>query len=759
MPRLITMARPTSSITTFLSALLLLSAGPLVFCRSVPTGDRGDTGPQQTYIVHVRPPAGTVFASSEDRQEWHRSFLPTVGTSSDASQMIYSYGNVISGFAATLSGEELQAMAAKEGFLHANPDRILPLQTTHTAEFLGLQLQDGFVKGSNFGRGVIVGLLDTGVYPDHPSFSDDGMPPPPAKWKGRCDFGASLCNNKLIGARTFVSGSAEGTPPVDDVGHGTHTASTAAGQFVNGAEVLEEALGTAAGMAPRAHLAIYKVCTEGGCMVSDILAAMDTAVEDGVDVLSLSLGGPSRPFYADDLAVGAFGAIEKGVFVSCAAGNSGPLASTLSNDAPWILTVAASTMDRSIRASVKLGNGAVVNGESLYQPKDFPSTPLPLVYAGASAKLGAAFCGNGSLDGLDVNGKAVLCERGGGIARISKGQTVKDAGGAGMILTNQVLDGYSTLADAHVLPASHVGYSDGSAVRTYIATSTNPTASFTFEGTLLGIAPAPTITSFSSRGPSKPSPGILKPDITGPGVSVLAAWPFTVGPPSAGVAGATTFNIISGTSMSTPHLSGIAALLKAANPDWSPAAIKSAIMTTADTLDRSGNPITDERRLQATFFALGSGHVNPTKAVDPGLVYDLTSDDYVPYLCGLNYTSTQVQAITRTSASCATADPIPQWDLNYPSISVILGSASVTVKRTVKNVGAASSIYTVAVHNPQGVSVSVEPPTLQFSTVGEEKSYTVTLSTAGSGEGVSEGQLVWSSGKYKVRSPISVTFH
>ncbi|MQM07445.1 hypothetical protein Taro_040281 [Colocasia esculenta] len=748
---------PNISIVAFVSVLLLptvllLSTGPMVLCR--------DDAAMQTYIVHVRSPAGTVFTGSEDRQEWHRSFLPPTSMSSSAPRMVYSYGNVISGFSARLTREELEAMAAKEGFLHANPDRILPLQTTHTPEFLGLHLQDGFIKGSNFGRGVIIGMVDTGIFPNHPSFGDDGMPPPPAKWKGRCDFGASLCNNKLIGARTFVNGTVGKSPPVDKEGHGTHTASTAAGQFVKGAEMLGEALGTASGMAPRAHLAIYKVCTDEGCAESDILAAMDAAVDDGVDVLSLSIGGVSIPFYADNLAIGAFGAMEKGVFVSCAAGNNGPFSETLSNEAPWILTVAASTMDRSIRASVKLGNGVVLNGESLYQPKDFPSTPLPLVYAESSGNPDAAFCDDGSLDGLDVKGKVVVCVRGGYVGGIDEGKTVKDAGGAAMILMNQVVDGFCTFADPHVLPASQIGYADGTALTAYIGSSGNATATLAFQGTVLGTGstPAPAVTSFSSRGPSGASPGILKPDISGPGVSILAAWPPTVNSSSAMAGRSATFNVISGTSMATPHLSGIAALLRAAHPDWSPAAIKSAIMTTADTLDRRGNPITDQNRLPATYFALGSGHVNPTKAVDPGLVYDLTSDNYVPYLCGLGYTSKQVQAITRMSGSCDTVGRIPQWDLNYPSISVILGSASVTVKRTVKNVGAASSVYTAKVYNPPGVAVSVEPRTLQFSAVGEEKNYTVTLKSTGSGEGaVSEGQLVWSSSKYVVRSPISVT--
>ncbi|URD82545.1 Peptidase inhibitor I9 [Musa troglodytarum] len=204
-----------------------------------------------------------------------------------------------------------------------------------------------------------------------------------------------------------------------------------------------------------------------------------------------------------------------------------------------------------------------------------------------------------------------------------------------MILANQATDGYSTLADAHVLPASHVGFAAGDQIKAYINSSSSPTAALLFKGTILGTSPAPAITSFSSRGPSLASPGILKPDITGPGVSVLAAWP------------GTTFNIISGTSMSTPHLSGIAALIKSVHPDWSPAAIKSAMMTTASVQDHSGNPIVNEQLLPADLFATGAGHVNPAKASNPGLVYDLSADDYIAYLCGLGYASKQVSVIAR----------------------------------------------------------------------------------------------------------------
>lgn len=346
--------------------------------------------------------------------------------------LMYSYRNVMSGFAARLTEEQAKAMEGKDGFVSARREKILHLHTTQTPDFLGLNRQFGFWKDSNFGKGVIIGVLDGGITPNHPSFDDVGMPQPPAKWKGRCEFNFSACNNKLIGARSFnlASKALKGkiTPmddsPIDEDGHGTHTASTAAGTFVEGAEALGNAVGTAVGMAPLAHLAIYKVCFGEDCPDTDILAALDAAVEDGVDVLSLSLGSPPAPFFADNIAIGTFAAIQKGIFVSCSAANSGPFNATLSNEAPWILTVAASTIDRRIIAATKLGNGEEFDGESLFQPNDFPQTFLPLVFPGEKNET-VALCGEGSLKNIDVKGKVVVCERGGGIARIAKGVEVK----------------------------------------------------------------------------------------------------------------------------------------------------------------------------------------------------------------------------------------------------------------------------------------------------------------------------------------------
>ncbi|OAY71431.1 Subtilisin-like protease SBT1.7 [Ananas comosus] len=427
------------------------------------------------------------------------------------------------------------------------------------------------------------------------------MQPPPPRWKGRCAFNASDCNNKLIGIRAFLHGLDNATmSPYDDGGHGTHVASTAAGMFVDKADVNGLANGTASGIAPYAHLAVYKVCHQNRCSLSDVLAGMDSAVHDGVDVLSLSLGGLSLPFYDDDLAIGALGAVEKGVFVSCATGNSGPSNGTTENEAPWILTVGASTMDRSVRATVELGNNiSTFYGESLYQPDNFSAIPLPLIYPGLRGGLKTPYCVNGSLDGVDVPGKIIVCDAG-AVTTVAKGRVVKAAGGLGMIVAYPQAVGFSTFENPHVLPASEVGYTDGLLIKAYAITASAPTASILFERTIVGTKPAPALVYFSSRGPNQADPNILKPDIIGPGVNVLAAWPFQVGSSDSG----SYFNVISGTSMATPHLSGVAALLKSTHPDWSPAAIKSAIMTTATLIGNDNKPIVDETR--ALQISLGS---------------------------------------------------------------------------------------------------------------------------------------------------------
>jgi subtilisin family serine protease len=606
-----------------------------------------------------------------------------------------------------------------------------------------LQQDFGFWKDSNYGQGVIIGVLDTGIFPNHPSFSDEGMPSPPAKWKGKCEFNFTACNNKLIGARSFPI--EEGTP-LDKFGHGTHTASTAAGNFVPGANFFGQANGTAVGIAPRAHLAIYNVCSGQFryCSESNVLAAMDTAIEDGVDILSLSLGF-SALFAFDAVALGAYSAMQKGILVSCAAGNGGPSYITVKNVAPWILTVGASTIDRKLKASVELGNNLEIDGESAIQPEKFSRKSLPLIYPGRS-------CSSGSLNNIDVTGKIVVCEIN-HETHMATFKGIEKAGGAAIILIHQKDDGVTKTLFPILLPTVQVSYADGLKIISYINSASAPLATLSFQGTVIGDDHAPIVASFSSRGPSLESLGILKPDIIGPGVNILAAWPVSL---EGNKHGKFKFVIGSGTSMSCPHLSGVAALLKSVHPDWSPAAIKSAMMTTADVVNLAHNPIEDQTFQPADLFATGAGHVNPSRASDPGLVYDIQHQDYIPYLCGLHYTDREMAIITQQKVNCSEISSIPESQLNYPSFCILFGSQVQTYTRTVTNVGEANSSYSVKISPPPGVQVSVRPDKLDFTEQEQKATYEVTFTKLPSAakSNFTQGFLVWTSGKYFVRSPI-----
>ncbi|XAR54105.1 Cucumisin [Bertholletia excelsa] len=557
----------------------------------------------------------------------------------EAPQLLYVYETAVSGFAAKLSTEQLESLKRVDGFLSAIPDEMLSLHTTHSPQFLGLKIGEGLWEASNLALDVIVGVIDTGIWPGHISFGDSGMSPVPSRWKGSCEegteFNSSNCNRKLIGARAFFKGyEAIGgriNDPVeyrsarDSSGHGTHTASTAAGNIVAGASLFGLAKGFASGIRYTARVAAYKACWRLGCSNADVLAAIDQAVKDGVDVLSLSLGSIPRPYYSDNIAIASFGAVQNGVFVSCSAGNSGPSKSSVGNVAPWIMTVAASYLDRSFPTIVKLGNGEVFRGASLNSGK--PTKQLRLVYGKNAGGQGAEYCINGSLLPNLVKGKIVICQRGKG-SRASKGEQVKTAGGAGMLLVNSENEGEDLVADAHVLPASSLGALAAASIKRYVNSSMKPTASIFFEGTVYG-GIVPLVAAFSSRGPSLVGPDVIKPDVTAPGVNILAAWPPNVGPTELDADKRMVhFNVVSGTSMSCPHVSGVAALLKSRHPDWSPAAIKSALMTTAYTLNNHKALMADaafSNSTPATPFAYGSGHVDPERAADPGLIYDITA--------------------------------------------------------------------------------------------------------------------------------------
>ncbi|CAN6460514.1 unnamed protein product [Victoria cruziana] len=746
-------------------------------------------GNLQTYIVHLHPSA-MEDSGFQTKHQWHQSYLQSAASGNDSSsRLLYSYQTAIDGFAARLTEQEASVLRTARGVITIHPDRFIELQTTYSYKFLGLDHlsgSGGFRPELKLGQGSIVGVLDTGVWPESPSFDDRGMPPVPKRWKGVCQvgekFGPRNCNRKLIGARFYSRGHhmspSEGVStdsgheyisPRDARGHGTHTASTAAGAVVAGANVLGNAAGDARGMAPGAHVAMYKVCWFSGCYSSDILAGIDDAIRDGVDVLSMSLGGYPVPLYDDSIAIGAFRAIEKGIFVSCAAGNNGPEPASVANEAPWITTVGASSTDRRFPAILRLGNGRYLYGESLYPGRQddrynrgrFGGREFELVYQ-AGGKEGSDMCFNTTLSRDLVGGKMVVCDRG-ITGRAMKGEVVREAGGAAMVLANAAVNGEEDSVDVHVLPATLIGYMESLLLKSYIKSSRRPTAKILFAGTKYGSSNSPSVAAFSSRGPSLTNPSVLKPDILAPGANIVAAWPENLGP--SGLPEdlrRANFTVLSGTSMACPHISGIAALIKSVHRSWSPAAIKSAIMTTADVLNQHGKPIA------GGVFATGAGNVNPLRAVNPGLVYDIEPGDYVPHLCSLGYGRTEIFTITRRNVSCIEVLKANKGrGLNYPSMSVVFKKSRVVVLyRRLRNVGIPNSTYTVEVTAPEGVEVTVRPQTLTFGHLDQSLSYKVLFVSRPKriSKGVrfhEEGSLTWvhhRRGSFKVRSPISVTW-
>ncbi|XP_039137893.1 subtilisin-like protease [Dioscorea cayenensis subsp. rotundata] len=716
-----------------------------------------------TYIVHVRRPKHDELLGDEDVEDWHRSFLPNNTLDTGEARLVHSYRHAISGFAARLTSEEVRAMESMEGFLMARPSRTLKLSTTYTPRFLGLDHQSGLWVDSFMGSGVIIGVVDSGITPNHASFMDNGtMPPKPTKWKGSCRFrNKTLCNNKLIGAIDF-SGSKRPSPKdAKNDGHGTHVAGIAAGSFVDNADVLGLARGTATGIAPKAHLAVYKACSIKSCSNQDIVAAIDEAIKNGVDILSLSLEGKSLPFYDDIMMIATLSAVRAKIFVCMAAGNSGPNPKTVANGAPWILTVGASTHDRRVSATVKLGNGVEVEGESGYQPSTFNATGN-IIFPGFGQN-GTLGCKKNSFNNTNVKGKIVLCSIKEGKYR-DMSVNVKNAGGVGMIVVNTFREGATTLSYDYVLPTAHVNYTTARKIVNYLRnTSSAATATIAFNGTKFGARPSPTIGYFSSRGPHPYNGGIIKPDILGPGMNILSAWPVKSGPKPKGPPGS-YFNFDSGTSMATPHLAGIAALLKNTHKNWSTAAIRSAIMTTANRFDLDGNPILDDYDMHINpgySFDMGSGQVDPAAANDPGLIYDINPDQYIQYACGLGYNDTQASIVAVSSVQCSVVGSIAPENLNYPSISISLDPLTTkSVIRTLTNVGGANEVYNVDVEEPNGIQVVVSQSQIKFSQIGQEKNITLEFSSKGvplNQGNILYGHLKLDSGKHLVRSPISVT--
>ncbi|WP_165390891.1 S8 family peptidase [Pseudoduganella lutea] len=794
--------------------LLLIAALPLLAA----TGPARAADVRRTYIVQLPEPPVAAYrggiagmratASAPGRRldlgsasaRQYRGYLAARQAQTRAalpsSAVMHEYQVVFNGFAARLTDAEVRALKASGKAVRITPDQRQYPITNYTPAFLGLDqpggLWDQLGGRDRAGEDIVVGVLDTGIWPENLSYADrvdgDGKPTfdgggtlayeaPPARWAGECQagegFAATHCNNKLIGARYFnagfyASGSAmhwtEFRSPRDSLagpagmgGHGTHTSSTAAGNGgVPAVAAHGDLLGARSGIAPRARLAMYKVCWSfapptGGvgntCYDSDSIAAIEAAVADGVDVLNYSISGGGSPL--DPVEQAFRHAAAAGVFVAASAGNDGPV-NAVAHISPWVATVAAAAHDRTHAAAITLGDGQAFTGAATN------AAPLPAaalvravdaVAAGADPFL-ASQCfsredaGAVQLDPGKLAGKIVVCQRGNN-ARTAKADAVKAAGGIGMILLD---DGNGLAIDTYSVPTVHVSQADGAAIAAYAATGG---ATAALSASEMVPVTGPTLAEFSSRGPNMFDPGVMKPDMAAPGVDTLAG--ISPSLDAAGrdavIAGGPAYShsaFMSGTSMAAPHVAGLAALLRQRHPGWSPAAVKSALMTAARTV----LPTALEGDQDGTLpWGQGAGLVVPAGAADPGMVYDIAPADFQKYLCG----------ISGDAADCGLGT-LKGHALNLPSISLPGVVGTQRVSRTVKNVGEQAAIYRASAAL-DGFDVTVSPATLQLAP-GESATYAVELTRTDAPPGTWKmGELVWDDGTHKVRSPLQGRFN
>ncbi|CAN5874865.1 hypothetical protein BH23ACT4_BH23ACT4_08040 [soil metagenome] len=676
----------------------------------------------------------------------------------DAGDKVHSYVNALNGFSALVTYQEALELASHKEVAAVYPDELRQPTTDTSPDFLGLTGPGSPWSTGYLGKGVVVGIIDTGIWPEHPSFAGAGFPAPPVSGIP-CEFGNTAhnpndapftCNNKLIGARQVLPTyrALIGAEPFefdsarDDNGHGTHTASTAAGNSGVSASILGIDRGVVSGIAPRAHVIAYKGLGALGGFGSDLAAAIDIAVADGVDVINYSIGSSSFAIGPDDIAF--LFAADAGVFVATSNGNSGPGAATTGSPSsiPWLTSVGANTHDRTFEGSASSSDGWEFFGASITSGTD----ELPLV---DSVAAGDELCNPGALDPSVVDGKIVLCKRG-VIARVAKSHAVHLAGGAGMILYNEN-DAQSEVTDTHWVPSVHINNTDGLVIKDYIATTADPVAQI--NGGEATPWPGSVMADFSSRGPNRLSADIIKPDVTAPGVNILAgASPF----PGPGSVHGEPFQSISGTSMSSPHVAGVFALIKQAHPTWTAAMAKSAIMTSSRQ-----NVLKEDGTTAADPFDMGAGHIDPGSAVrkgsafQPGLVYDAGLFEYAAFTCGADLG-------VFTSGTCAFLDglgiPADPSDLNLPSIGVADLAGSQTVTRTVTSVAqdAGWHTYRAVVDAPVGYTVTVSPERIRLQR-GETATFEVTITNVSAPADVWRfGSLTWTSNRADVYSPIAV---
>jgi subtilisin family serine protease len=631
------------------------------------------------------------------------TFKAQLNRAAPSATTTHDFDIILNGISVVVDADQVGVLASLPGVEAIYQDKLEQLTTSRSPEFIGAPTAWKQVGGqASAGEGVIVGIIDSGVWPEHPSFSDPDplgkpytAPPAPTSMIPRqCHFNggtnpgpAFACNKKLIAAYRFMTAydanvglePAEYTSARDDNGHGTHTATTAAGNRGVQASIFGISRGPISGIAPRAYVIAYKVCGDQGCFQSDSVAAIQRAIQDGVNVINFSISGGENP-YSDAVEQAFLEAYEAGVFVAASAGNSGPGPETVAHRGPWVTTVAASTSDRHFRSDLKLtaGNGDTLTlvGSSITPGL---TTPRPVVLGTAVGT--DALCVN-PIPANSLTNEIVVCQR--GPNRVLKSRNVFEGGGDGMILYNATL--LNEFTDNHWVPTVHLENNAGAQLLAFLSSHSGVTATFT-QSTARTVK-GDVVTVFSSRGGPGQTLGVSKPDVTAPGLQILAGHtptPATVfgGPPGE------LFQSIAGTSMSSPHVAGAAAMIKDIHPDWSPGQIKSALMTTA----KDSNVFKEDGTTPFTPFDAGSGRIDLRKAWEPGLTFDESAADYI-----------------------ALQDHL--WDANYPSLYVPTMPGVITVQRTARSVVNSNETWKLSVKAPKDLVVTV-PKQIKLSRFGE----------------------------------------
>jgi hypothetical protein len=681
-----------ANISKLVSVIVKLNSASLASYKGDVPG-LAATSPQVTGAekIDLQSPASKQYLAYVDAQQ--DTFVANAKQTIPTATVTQRLDIVVGGVAMVVPEDQLAALAKLPGVTAVYPDELLKLDTERTPAFISATTVWNNLGGqANAGEGVVVGVLDSGVWPEHPSFSDPdplgkpyAAPLPPVSGTRQCEFSgganpgpAFACNNKLIGADRFMATydalvgliAGEFTTARDDNGHGTHTSTTSAGNRGVAASIFTVSRGTISGIAPRAHVIMYKVCGDQGCFSSDSAAAVQKAITDGVNVINFSISGGNNP-YGDAVELAFLDAYNAGVFVAASAGNSGPTPETVAHRGPWVTTVAASTADRSFNNTVSVNGGALtLNGTSL---TNGVNSPLPIVDA-AAPPYSNTFCASPAPAG-SFTGKIVVCQRGGGPGRVQKGFNVLQGGAAGMVLYNNAANVTDLETDNHFLPTSHIQFAQGQTLLAFL--TANPSATATISAGVAGTQPGDVMASFSSRGGPAQTLGVSKPDITAPGVQILAG--NTPAPVANAQPSGELFQAIAGTSMSSPHIAGAAALLKDLRPTWTPGQIKSALMTTALT-----KVVKEDGSTPANAFDHGSGRVNLNVAGDPGLTFDVSGADYLVHQNDL-------------------------WATNYPSVYVPAFGGAATLQRTAHSVLPSSSKWKLSATTPSDVKIKLVP--------------------------------------------------